>query len=247
MIASLKPIVFADIPDSKCKPRVYYNVSENMMISGSGYKKYLKKSDYDKAYLNYRLMVKCGSPLIDECLVEWDSFLLEMRFKSPLGPTTMVPIELTESKDFLSNKVLMLDRRHLGQITLKENKDILTDLMISSLLKHLIIAYCLGIPGQNPTKFIMKSNSNSRIFTLDYDSNRSKINLESDDLLDCLMCKSLGKRSKLRKQCENYINQKIIDLIQYIQEIPDSIINLKGKGTLYKNHLLLRLKTKIVY
>lgn len=244
MIASLKPIVFADVPQSKCKPRVYYNVSDNMMISGSGYKKYLKKSDYDKAYLNYRLMVKCGSPVIDECLVEWDSFLLEMRFKSPLGPTTMVRIDLTESKEFLSNKILILDRRHLGEITLKENKGILADSIISSLLKHLIIAYCLGISGQNPKNFIMKFNSNSIIFTIDYDSNRCNINLENDDLLDCLMCKSLGKRSKLRKQCDNYINEKIIDLIQYIQEIPDSIINLKGKGALYKNHLIFILKQR---
>tara|TARA_B100000497_G_C7510520_1_gene311014 strand:- start:86 stop:781 length:696 start_codon:yes stop_codon:yes gene_type:complete len=217
-------MVIAQLPTSKHKPVVIYNVMDGV-IDGSGFKQFKLKNQYTRAKEFDSLLRLAGSPAMPDNL-EWDVDRLCMVF-SPIPGTTKgdesdaVMAETTCSNWAMENKIVkVLPRNKLGVKLFREveNKEIIIK-NVERFVKHCIVAALLDIGDQSPNNFIL---TNDTIYSVDNADKRSNFNVDEKELLSLLTNKPMKKGSLLRTECEKYIESNKCELRKFIDNVDNS-------------------------
>tara|TARA_Y100000389_G_scaffold162170_1_gene164850 strand:+ start:2519 stop:4282 length:1764 start_codon:yes stop_codon:yes gene_type:complete len=217
-------MVIAQLPTSKHKPVVIYNVMDGV-IDGSGFKQFKLKNQYTRAKEFDSLLRLAGSPAMPDNL-EWDIDRLCMVF-SPIPGTTKgdesdaVMAETTCSNWAMENKIVkVLPRNKLGVKLFREveNKEIIIK-NVERFVKHCIVAALLDIGDQSPNNFIL---TNDTIYSVDNADKRSNFNVDEKELLSLLTNKPMKKGSLLRTECEKYIESNKCELRKFIDNVDNS-------------------------
>ena len=218
--------VIAQLPTSKHKPMVVYNVIDGM-IDGSGYKKFKIKNQYTKCKQHDEWIRLAGSPAMANN-IDWDDKTQTMRFK-PINGTLRVSEGLAVDKISFDKNVRVLDRNELGVKMLRneDDKNVITN-NIERFVKHCIVAALLNIGDQSPNNFILTSEN--VIYSVDNADKRTKFNMNETNLLTLITNKPMKKGSLLRNECENYIQQNSTQLKDFISAIDDDILKVASNN-----------------
>lgn len=222
-----KTEVHTQLPTGAHKPRAYYNVcEEDWTIDGSGFKKFLKKNQYEKSKNNHELLQLAGSPCLAQNIT-WDDDKMEMRFEALPGTESSWVYE-AEIKQSFGKDVLVLSRDKVGVIQASQLETISED-NIGRIVKHWICAALLMLGDQTPTNFLA-SVGDSTLYAIDNSDYRGKFNMDEENFVSLLTPKPLGKKTLMRKLCQEYVEKHKLELKEFIENIPEGALKKSSKS-----------------